>query len=132
MTCLLYAVAIKEAKTETGIACIHAPRFLVPLMMNRRAEEKHTHTLPPPETLLIAKPPPEEESQKEKNTLLKLFRAKECRVWFFVAAAACLPAVGTCIERIRLFFSINPCSEYCTYSTDSPDSSKGMCQIGGM
>lgn len=76
MTCLLYAVAIKEAKTGTGIACMHTPRFLVPLMMNRRAEEKHTHTLPPPETLLIAKPPPEEESQKEKNTLLKLFRTK--------------------------------------------------------
>ena len=41
MTCPLYAKAIKEVKTRTGIACMHTPRFLVLLI-----EEKHTHTYP--------------------------------------------------------------------------------------
>lgn len=91
MTYPLYAKAIKEVKTRTGIACMHTPRFLVPLMMNRRAEEKHTHTLPPPETLLIAKPLPEEE-RRIKEHFIEIVSSQECRVWFFVVAAACLPA----------------------------------------
>lgn len=114
--------------------CVYAYASFPGTIDDELARRRETHTYPATTRNTIdSKASSGRGKSERKEHFIEIGSNQECRVWVFVAAAACLPAVGTCIERIRLFFlSINPCSEYCTYSTDSPDSSKDMCQIGGM